>query len=311
MTAKRYFILLAAILLAIDAKVATGQGNDSNNQLFRHRPYIKFPYLSDPATFAVAVKTEQDIKRAGKNLVEKLDRYKVFDLNAGVDALYPLKYHPEGLIRGDLGFDLNWLLWSGTVTPPPGGGFEDETGAPAKDQPRLGQPHLGSLSLKINGEACQIPHREEWQLNNYNVALDLKAQIPGTRLDLFGWLFERADTQVYGLSPLVMSFSLKSVFQRNPEITDFTRLDATADWGFYLTSGAYVYPHGELSQMEGDEVKTYVMIEIVKYFYKNGSTAAEDDFKPLVLARYVDGRKAPEFVQVSEWYIGVGVELPF
>jgi len=266
---------------------------------------IDFPYLTDPNTLAASIKWDGTLKDYGRYLIESRKKQRRMNVRYTLDGLFPFVHHPDGIFRADVDGALNWVFEAGGVAA------AFTTGDGSETIIAQGKPYFGSLAINGSCEATSDSATEKWMMRNYLVGLKLRQMIPGSDIDLIGKVLGLADDKrLSGNIPIVAELSVNRVYETDPGDTSFYRIDVVVDWGFQLIEQACVYSHFELTQVDDVEAQTYFTAELAKYFRLGEQSASVLglDTEFVFLVRYVTGKRPPDYIQIDDWEIGVGLD---
>ena len=240
-----------------------------------------------------------EIKKYGRPVVPGDDSYRRFDFRYAISALYPFEYHPDGHAVIDIGLGANWVVQrKGTTVILPSG---DEFTSP-------GNPRFGSLSFLYKLEVGQDSETEKWRTRNNTISFQVTQDIPGTAIDLIGGFIE-AD-RLSGNMPATVSLSFDRVFETAPGDSSYFRGLFSFNWGLQLVNGVYFYPTWKVTQLDERGAHSYFQGEFMKFFPSGFSLFGDKSGESFVFfARYISGRRPPEFVRVDEWDFGIAVKF--
>ena len=292
------------------------------------KPRLGLACLTNPTTAGVTFEWE------------KKPKLNDMGLSFDIDGLYPFEYHPDGYARLDLGasYSLDYetkmadTTYTWTVSVRDRAHLDSltkreeyvkvisavRTGSKDADGNDLyemtyavfpSEFYKGSLNFHVSGETAPNPISEDWFDDegpwNVNIGLQAELDVPFTRMDPVGELFKVEDHNRVGANPLSLILALKWLAVREPEGLSEYRADFGLKWTIPLFWKIGFYPEWQVGLAEDIGIASYFRGEVAA-FYRQLKVFGVDG-TPIMYVRYVDGRRAPNFEQVSSWEPGIGI----
>jgi len=254
-------------------------------------PEIHVESLSNPHSFGIAFLTESDKSIAGP-IIHPYHNTKLIGMGYRLDALIPFDNHPRGHIVGSANVNINWLP-----------GFENVSSSERTVRRR----YHGSLSLLLGElEIGRLENR--WDLRKVNVGLELSQNVPGSML-----ICELLKPKgAAGATPLVIRTNCKYSTDASNLSADTTKIGLNSFWQIPTPiQGLYLFPQGELEAQEKDKPRSFFMGEIIMFIGESLPSNLPEWLEPILFARYVAGRQAPEYIHVDGWEFGTGTSVLF
>jgi hypothetical protein len=294
MTRRALILLLAvAVLLHVAVPALAQTDADRSSATERRWPQVRFTMLTDPSVAAADISSEGRISVAG-DTIHPYGHMRRFALGYEVKGTVPFDYHPNGMIRGNAEFGLNWLV-SG-----------EGTRSEILDL-SVRRRYQGSLNVLL-GELEVGRDTAAWRLRTLDVGVQLRQAIPYTMK--VASMLQTGDRPA-GVTPLVVAVAGKRVFDADQVDSSATRLDLAAHWQIPLYYGLYLYPQLDANWQDKVRSRAFFTGEILLVLSEQLTGRLGGLFEPILFARYVEGRQSPNFRLVRGWEFGIGTNVCF